>query len=46
MIDHINIGVADLAASRAFYEQALAPLGIGVVMEGDSGIGLGRDGRP
>ena len=26
MIDHLAIGVRDLAASRAFYEAALAPL--------------------
>jgi catechol 2,3-dioxygenase-like lactoylglutathione lyase family enzyme len=28
MFDHITIGVRDIAASRAFYDQALAPLGI------------------
>jgi catechol 2,3-dioxygenase-like lactoylglutathione lyase family enzyme len=27
-IDHITIGVSDLARSRAFYERALKPLGI------------------
>jgi catechol 2,3-dioxygenase-like lactoylglutathione lyase family enzyme len=27
-IDHITIGVSDLARSRAFYEQVLAPLGL------------------
>jgi catechol 2,3-dioxygenase-like lactoylglutathione lyase family enzyme len=27
-IDHITIGVSDLARSRAFYERALAPLGL------------------
>jgi len=27
-IDHITLGVSDLARSRAFYERALAPLGI------------------
>jgi catechol 2,3-dioxygenase-like lactoylglutathione lyase family enzyme len=27
MIDHITIGVSDLARSRAFYEAALEPLG-------------------
>ncbi|HXD56005.1 MAG TPA: VOC family protein [Solirubrobacteraceae bacterium] len=27
-IDHVTIGVSDLARSRAFYERALAPLGI------------------
>lgn len=28
MIDHISIGVADFARSTAFYDSALAPLGI------------------
>jgi catechol 2,3-dioxygenase-like lactoylglutathione lyase family enzyme len=27
MIDHLSLGVADLAKSRAFYDRALAPLG-------------------
>lgn len=30
MIDHIGLAVSDIARSRAFYEQALAPLGIAV----------------
>jgi catechol 2,3-dioxygenase-like lactoylglutathione lyase family enzyme len=33
MIDHIGISVADLAVSKAFYAQALAPLGYTLVME-------------
>jgi catechol 2,3-dioxygenase-like lactoylglutathione lyase family enzyme len=33
MIDHLGISVRNHTASRAFYLQALAPLGIGVVME-------------
>ena len=32
MIDHIGLRVADLAASKAFYDAALAPLGVDVVM--------------
>ena len=46
MIDHINIGVADLDASRTFYERALAPLGYVVVMDRPYGVGLGKDGKP
>lgn len=46
MIDHINIGVGDLAVSRTFYERALAPLGIAPVMEHHAGVGFGRNGRP
>ena len=53
MIDHIGIGCSDFARSRVFYEAALAPLGISVLVEltpemtgGDySGIGMGKD-RP
>ena len=29
-VDHVTIRVSDLAASRAFYEAALAPLGVAV----------------
>lgn len=32
MLDHIGIAVADFARSRAFYEAALKPLGLGIVM--------------
>ena len=46
MIDHINIGVADLTESQAFYERALAPLGYALMMVGVSGVGFGRDGKP
>jgi catechol 2,3-dioxygenase-like lactoylglutathione lyase family enzyme len=33
MIDHIGIGVTDYAKAKAFYDLALAPLGITKVME-------------
>ena len=54
MIDHIGIPVENHAASRAFYLAALAPLGIGVVMEvsrKESGAasdltGFGAQGKP
>ena len=46
MLDHLGIGVRDLAASRAFYETALAPLGFGVVMEGDDRVAFGPTARP
>lgn len=39
MIDHVSFPVADFARSRAFYEQALAPLGLAVVMELGNGEG-------
>ncbi len=53
MIDHMGIAASDFAASRRFYEEALAPLGIGLVMEvtpeesgGYHGLGLGKQGKP
>ena len=46
MIDHLKLFVGDLPASRAFYEQALAPLGYRVLLEPAPGVvGLGAD-RP
>jgi catechol 2,3-dioxygenase-like lactoylglutathione lyase family enzyme len=46
MIDHLNIGVADLPAARAFYLPALAPLGYEVILDREWGVGLGHDGKP
>lgn len=53
MLDHLGFTVADYRRSRAFYEQALAPLGYGLVMEvtremtgGYEGCGFGPPGRP
>jgi catechol 2,3-dioxygenase-like lactoylglutathione lyase family enzyme len=45
MLDHIGFSVSDVAASRAFYAAALAPLGIGVMAEFGEHLGFGRDGR-
>jgi len=48
VFDHVGLNVKDYAASRAFYEQALAPLGIGVVMAFDEwkAAGFGTDDKP
>ena len=46
MFDHLGFGTTDLAASKAFFLQALAPLGVQLVMEGPWGVGMGRDGKP
>jgi catechol 2,3-dioxygenase-like lactoylglutathione lyase family enzyme len=54
MIDHVGFPVADYARSKAFYEQALAPLGYALVMEvgaqhtesGSPAAGFGADGKP
>jgi catechol 2,3-dioxygenase-like lactoylglutathione lyase family enzyme len=53
MIDHVGFGCTDYARSKAFYERALAPLGIVVAMEvkkeesgGYEGCGFGENGKP
>ena len=42
MFDHISIGVADLARSRRFYDQALKPLGFTLLSDGDTSLGYGK----
>ena len=46
MFDHVGLNVRDYAASRAFFEHALAPLGYRVVMAFDewkaAGFGTGE----
>jgi catechol 2,3-dioxygenase-like lactoylglutathione lyase family enzyme len=47
MLDHVGFAVTDYARSKAFYEQALAPLGIALLMEPVAqAAGFGRDGKP
>lgn len=54
MIDHVGFAVADAARSKAFYEKALAPLGIGLVMtatpdqteSGGTAYGFGTENNP
>lgn len=53
-LDHLGISVTDFAAALAFYEKALAPLGIKVVMKVGKemtggqyeGAGFGKDQKP
>ena len=51
--DHIGFVVSNLRRSKAFYDAALKPLGIGLVMEvteemtgGHAHAGYGSEGRP
>jgi catechol 2,3-dioxygenase-like lactoylglutathione lyase family enzyme len=44
MLDHVGFGVSDYERSRAFYERALAPLGIRLLMEPVEGAGGFGDG--
>lgn len=46
IIDHIGLGVSNVAASNEFYKKCLATLNIVVAMEYDGWIGFGRDGKP
>jgi catechol 2,3-dioxygenase-like lactoylglutathione lyase family enzyme len=43
MLDHAGLEVSDLERSHAFYEAALAPLGIRTVMEFEGMFGLGTE---
>ena len=44
VIDHVDLLVRDLAASRRFYEAVLAPLGFGLVTERADGAAFGVEG--
>jgi catechol 2,3-dioxygenase-like lactoylglutathione lyase family enzyme len=54
MIDHVGFAVADAERSKRFYEQALAPLEIGLIMTvppdkteaGGTAHGFGADDKP
>ena len=47
MLDHLGLDVTDYERSKAFYERALEPLGIGLVMEPAPGVcGFGEHGMP
>jgi catechol 2,3-dioxygenase-like lactoylglutathione lyase family enzyme len=45
MIDHISIGVRDLAASTRFYDAALTPLGYVKTHEREKTVGWARSGK-
>ena len=53
MLDHIGLAVADIDRSKAFYEAALNPLGLAVIMAitaaetgSEAHVGFGADGKP
>ena len=43
MIDHISIGVRDVARTKRFYDAALKPLGYKCISEGEGSLGYGND---
>jgi catechol 2,3-dioxygenase-like lactoylglutathione lyase family enzyme len=42
MIDHVSIGVRDIARTKRFYDAALKPLGYACLSEGTDSLGYGR----
>jgi len=47
MLDHVGVNVTDYERSKAFYEAALAPLGLELVREqSGAAAGLGRGRKP
>ena len=44
MINHVSIGVRDLARTKRFYDAAFNALGYACLSEGESSLGYGRDG--
>jgi len=56
MLDHVGFAVSDLARSRAFYEAALAPIGLSLMVEispeqnaeggGGAALGFGTPENP
>jgi len=45
MIDHVSIGVRDIARARTFYNAAFAPLGYTCLSDGETSLGYGK-GQP
>ncbi|SDR40996.1 Catechol 2,3-dioxygenase [Rhizobiales bacterium GAS191] len=43
MLDHVSIGVRDLARSRRFYDATLSALGYSCSSPGETSLGYGRD---
>ena len=42
MLDHVSIGVRDLAKTKRFYDQALKPLGYECLSAGEASLGYGQ----
>jgi catechol 2,3-dioxygenase-like lactoylglutathione lyase family enzyme len=43
MIDHVSIGVRDIAKAKAFYDAALTPLGYACLSSSETSLGYGKD---
>jgi len=42
MIDHVSIGVADLARAASFYERVLGEIGLAKLVEREGTVGFGK----
>lgn len=43
MIDHVSIGVRDIAKAKAFYDAALKPIGYTCLTSSESSLGYGKE---
>jgi catechol 2,3-dioxygenase-like lactoylglutathione lyase family enzyme len=43
MLDHISIGVRDVAKAKAFYDAALKPLGLTCLSADETSLGYGKE---
>ena len=43
MLNHVSIGVRDIARTKRFYDAALKPLGYTCLSAGDTSLGYGKD---
>ena len=46
MFSHVTLGSNDVAKAKAFYDAALAPLGLEAVGEFDGAVAYGASGEP
>ena len=43
MLNHVSIGVRDIARTKRFYDAALTPLGYKALSNGETSLGYGKD---
>jgi catechol 2,3-dioxygenase-like lactoylglutathione lyase family enzyme len=43
MIDHVSIGVRDIAKAKAFYDAALKPIGYSCLSSSEASLGYGKE---
>ena len=46
MLNHVFIGVRDIARTRRFYDAALKPLGYSALSKSETSLGYGKDADP